>query len=116
MSYIPPHLRRPKTAAADAPVNTSRRVKFIGDALGGPNVADTTVRHSPHRNRAPTRRTIRHVRKITPNAAPPQKPSHALRHAAPKFAEAARKHIGIQEWGVHTKKRGKRHGKKHQKK
>ena len=117
MAYVPPHLRRRLPPAA-ATVNTTRRIKFIGNATGTTNVLeDTGIRYSPRANAVPARRTLKVVRVPTPNAKPPRAPTKTLRHAAPKFAEGVRKHLGIAKFTRKPRHRkGKRHGKHRPKK
>ena len=107
MSYVPPHLRGKKFAA---PVNTTRHIRFIGNALGNTNEeANKGVRFEP-RAVAPGKKTLKKVRLLTPNAVA-KTPSHALRNAAPKFAEMVRKHLGYKTWRK-TKKAKKQKAKK----
>jgi hypothetical protein len=103
--YVPPHLRGKIAAPV---VNTTRRIRFIGDATGNTNEAPNTgKRHSPNRVAAPKKKTLKTVRMFSPNAKPVWEPSHALRKAAPKFAKAVLGHLGIKEWRETHKKKHK---------
>ena len=97
-AYGPPHLRGKAAVPAIASVNKTRRVKFIGNALGNTNVEKNTgVRHSPSR-RLPHKKTLKAVRMLSPTKAAFWEPSHAFRKAAPKFAKAVLGHLGLKEW------------------
>jgi len=113
MSYIPPHLRGKKLAA---PVNTTRRVRFIGNALGISNVeTNKEVRFAPRGNAVAGKKTLKSVHKRTPDLVP-QKPGHALRNAAPKFSKMALNHLGYAAWRKTKKARKPKKGtRKHKK-
>ena len=97
-AYVPPHLRGKAAAPAVASGNKTRRVKFIGNALGNTNAEKNTgVRHSPSR-RQPKKGTLKAVRMLSPTKAAFWEPSFAMRKAAPKFAKAVLGHLGLKEW------------------
>ena len=96
MSYIPPHLRGKKIAA---PVNTTRHIRFIGNALGNTDEEPNKgVRFEP-RMGSPSKKkkTLKAVRLLTPDTVA-KTPSHALRNAAPKFAKMVRNYLGYAAW------------------
>jgi len=106
--YVPPHLRGKKM---NGPAVTRRGVRFIGNATGNVNVVSSKgKRYTPRRLGSPIgkKKTLKAVRRVTPNAAPLWAPSHALRKAAPKFAKAALNHLGLKEWQQAPKGKGKR--------
>jgi len=91
MSYIPPHLRGKKIVA---PVNATRHIRFIGNALGNTDEEPNKgIRFEP-RAVAPKKKTLKAVRLLTPNAVA-KTPGYRLRNAAPKFAKMVRNHLGI---------------------
>jgi hypothetical protein len=103
--YVPPHLRG-KIAAPT--VNTTRRIRFIGNATGNTNaVPNTGARYAPNRVAAPKKKTLKAVRMLSPSSKPVWQPSHALRKAPPKFAKAVLEHLGLKEWREGLKKKRK---------
>lgn len=111
--YVPPHLRGKKANTATV---TRRGVRFVGNATGNTNVVSSKGKRYTPRMVSPAgkKKTLKSVRKVTPNAKPVWEPSHALRKAAPKFAKAAMEHLGLQKWqeGHTGNKTKKRKGKK----
>lgn len=94
MAWVPPHLRGKKVGA----IVPMTGVRFIGNATGNINIAPNTgIRFEP-RHKAPTKKTLKAKRILTPEGKPPQAPSHALRKAAPKFQKAVQNHLEITEW------------------
>ena len=105
-AYVPPHLRGKPAKAASG--NKTRRVKFIGNALGNTNEEKNTgVRHSPSR-RSPRKKTMKTVRILSPTKAAFWQPSYAMRNAAPKFAKAVMEHLGLKEWTQARKRKTKK--------
>jgi hypothetical protein len=80
---------RLRAAARAAAAPQRRGVRFIGNATGNTNVAKSPTRKaSPHhKNRNVTRRAIRNVGRVSPDAKPPMAPG-----ARSKFTKAAHKH------------------------
>ena len=113
-AYVPPHLRG-KTVAVAASGNKTRRVKFIGNALGNTDEEKNTgVRHGPtHGN--PRKKTLKSVRMLSPTKASFWEPSFALRKAAPKFAKAVLGHLGLKEWSKGQMPSAKKHSTKKRK-
>lgn len=108
MSYIPPHLRGKKFAA---PVNATRHIRFIGNALGNTNEeANKGVRFEP-RAVSPRKKTLKAVRLLTPDAVA-KTPGYRLRNAAPKFAKMIRNHLGLRTWKQTRKAKGHKKQKK----
>jgi len=105
--YVPPHLRGKKTEPAAV---TRRGVRFIGNATGNVNVVSSKgKRYTPRRRGSPAgKKTLKAVRRVTPNAAPLWDPSYAMRKAAPKFAKAVLDHLGLKEWQQAPKGKRKR--------
>lgn len=102
MSYIPPHLRGKKFAV---PVNATRHIRFIGNALGNTNEEPNKgVRFEP-RAVAPKKKTLKAVRLLTPDAVA-KTPGYRLRNAAPKFAKMIRNHLGLSNWKKTRKAKG----------
>lgn len=100
--YVPPHLRG-KIAAPT--VNTTRRIRFIGNATGNTNAAPNTgTRYAPNQTAAPKKKTLKSVQMVAPNAKPVWEPSHAFRKAAPKFSKVVMAHLGLKEWREPMKK------------
>jgi hypothetical protein len=103
--YVPPHLRGKILAPT---VNTTRRIRFIGNATGNTNaVPNTGARYAPNRAAAPKKKTLKAVRMMSPSSKPVWQPSHALRKAPPKFAKAVLEHLGLKEWKEGQKKKRK---------
>jgi len=93
----------------EAAAVTRRGVRFIGNATGNVNVASSKgKRFTPRRGSPAGKKTLKAVRRVSPNAAPLWAPSHALRKAAPKFAKAVLDHLGLKEWQQAPKGKGKR--------
>ena len=78
MSYVPPHMRRKAAILVVAPPPPGLR--FIGNTTGNTNVMPNNgTRHSPKRSAAtPKKRTLKMVRRLTPNAKPPAPPTTAI--------------------------------------
>ena len=105
--YIPPHLR----GKTYGPAVTRRGVRFIGNATGNVNVVSSKgKRYTPRTLGSPVgkKKTLKAVRKVTPNVLPLWTPSYAMRKAAPKFAKAVLEHLGLKEWQQVPKGKGKR--------
>lgn len=111
MSYVPPHLRK---KLAIAPVVVSG-VRFLGNVIGNNIVGNTGTRFSPHKNAKGAKKTLKIVKRLTPNVAPPAKPTTAIRNMPPKFRnmikarlatykEKTRKHKKHKKQKKHTRK------------
>jgi spore germination cell wall hydrolase CwlJ-like protein len=83
MSYVPPHLRK-KLVLAPAPVE-ARGLRFLGNAIGNDVVGNTGLRFSPHKNAIGAKKTLKVVKRMTPNSDPPAKPTKAFSEMPPKF-------------------------------
>lgn len=96
MPYVPPHLRPGYVSTYVAPpVKTGTRFPTNVDDRIGTNVKPNNgTRHSPRRNAVPGKKTLKVVRKISPNAAPVYKPSHAVKNWPDKFRKYAISKIG----------------------
>jgi len=61
-------------------------VKFIGNATGSSNVAENNgTRLSPKRNGKPAKKTLKATKRMSPNAAPPAKPTAIFQELPAKF-------------------------------
>ncbi len=84
MSAWVPKWKKTGVMPVAAPVKPG--VKFIGNATGNTNVApNTNVRYSPKRNAKPAKKTLKATKHMSPNAAPPAKPTAIFQELPAKF-------------------------------
>ncbi len=84
MSAWVPKWKKTGIAPSAAPVKPG--VKFIGNATGNTNEApNTNVRYSPKRNAKPAKKTLKATKHVSPNAAPPAKPTAIFQELPAKF-------------------------------
>jgi hypothetical protein len=84
MSAWVPKWKKTGVMPAAAPVKPG--VKFIGNATGNTNEApNTNVRYSPKRNAVPAKKTLKATKHVSPNAAPPAKPTAIFQELPAKF-------------------------------
>jgi hypothetical protein len=93
MPYIPPHLRPGYvTTYVAPPVKTGARFPTNVDYSVTTNVKNNGTRHVPRHGPA-GKKTLKHVRTITPNSAPPYKPSHSVKEWPGKFRDYVMRQI-----------------------
>jgi hypothetical protein len=84
MSAWVPKWKKTGIMPAAAPVKPG--VKFIGNATGNTNVAENKgTRYSPKRNAVPAKKTMKATKHVSPNAAPPAKPTAIFQELPAKF-------------------------------
>jgi len=114
MSYVPPHLRKKLVAAVAAPVQ--RGLRFLGNVIGNNIVGNTGTRFSPHKNAKGAKKTLKIVKRLTPNAAPPAKPTTAISKMPPKFRNMIKARLTTYKEKSKKHKKQKKQKKKHTRK
>ena len=108
MAYVPPHLRKKPAAAAAAPPPPAG-VRFIGNATGASNEAENNGRrHSPHKNAAPRKATLKRRAVLTPNSSPIARPTTRISKMPAKFRAAIYNAIGHKKTKQKTRKHRRR--------
>ena len=109
MSYVPPHLRKKLVAAVKAP--EKHGVRFLGNMIGNNIVGNTGTRFSPHKNAKGAKKTLKIVKRLTPNAAPPAKPTTAISKMPPKFRDMIKARLTTYKNKQTNTKKHKKHKK-----
>jgi hypothetical protein len=113
MAYVPPHLRKKTAAAAPAPP-ARVGVRFIGNATGASNEAENNGRrHSPHKNAATRKATLKRSVALTPNSSPLARPTTRISKMPAKFREAIHRAIGHEKTKKTRKHRRSRVTRRH---
>lgn len=89
MSYVPPWKRAQKVPQETIVEKPTRKPKFLGNVLGGPDVLENTgVRYTPRSPTAsPIKKILHYGPIVKPFNVPPLVPTHNLMKLQPKFRE-----------------------------